>query len=306
MCNSVLMDEDKEAPDLGQIDTPASLRPDLSELGIEEVDRGICLDLPENRHILRKHKLSWIAMYDSKGFPTNTIEVRSQAMIEARGMKSLEGREELLTDPNDLNSDYATGLELLYAVDSETLIPSWVMSATRTWLETEKKRNENPGKKVRPSLVEAPGRCKQIKSDGVRCSLWTAGRSTDMGYCRIHLGSLTMSTAGAIEKARQRVAQSAPAAADVMEEMLHATSEVVRLNAAKELLDRAGVRGGVEVDVSGTVEHRPAGELVAERLRNLAESKNRQIEMEARVNGDSSDILDVEVLPDDEADDDDE
>ena len=36
-----------------EIDQPLNLRPDLSELGIEESERGVCLDSFENRSVLR-------------------------------------------------------------------------------------------------------------------------------------------------------------------------------------------------------------------------------------------------------------
>ena len=74
------------------------------------------------------------------------------------------------------------------------------------------------------------------------------------------------------ERARKKLVQSAPYAVDVLEELMQtATSEPVRLKASTEILDRAGVRGGLEVDANVSVtEARPATEIIAERLNRLA------------------------------------
>jgi hypothetical protein len=58
----------------------------------------------------------------------------------------------------------------------------------------------------------------------------------------------------------------------VMEELMEsAQSEPVRLKAATEILDRAGVRGGVELDVGVDVTMRSPAEIVMERLQRLAQ-----------------------------------
>jgi hypothetical protein len=49
-----------------------------------------------------------------------------------------------------------------------------------------------------------------------------------------------------------------------------AESEPVKLKAATEILDRAGVRGGIELDASVTLDARPAASVIAERLMRLA------------------------------------
>ena len=53
--------------------------------------------------------------------------------------------------------------------------------------------------------------------------------------------------------------------------MENAISEPVKLKASTEILDRAGVRGGIEFDASLTVtDGRAASDIVAERLNRLA------------------------------------
>ena len=48
-----------------------------------------------------------------------------------------------------------------------------------------------------------------------------------------------------------------------------AESEPVKLKAATEILDRAGVRGGVELDTTVSIDVRPAAAVIAERLQRL-------------------------------------
>jgi hypothetical protein len=53
--------------------------------------------------------------------------------------------------------------------------------------------------------------------------------------------------------------------------MNSAVSEPVRLKASTEILDRAGVRGGIELDGNINVtDGRPAAEIISERLQRLA------------------------------------
>ena len=66
--------------------------------------------------------------------------------------------------------------------------------------------------------------------------------------------------------------QAAPYAVDVLEDLMNsAVSEPVRLKASTEILDRAGVRGGIELDSNINVtDGRPAAEIISERLQRLA------------------------------------
>lgn len=277
-------------------DTPVNLRPDLSVLGIEEVDRGICHDTAENRQILRSNKLSWIAMFDRSGHPTNNIEVRSADMITQRGINALEGRKAILVDIRNKNSDYLTGLDLLYETRAGALVPSWILSATRAYMDIEEQRAAHPEKKIKPALTSPPGRCVAIKSDGVRCMLWHSGRGLDGQMCRIHLGSLRNQPGAAIERARTRVQQSAPHAVDILEELMDsATSEQVRLKASTEILDRAGIRGGMEIDQNVNVTVRPAADIMRERLEKL-----RNIQIQGITTGaeETSETVEAEIVED--------
>jgi hypothetical protein len=101
--------------------------------------------------------------------------------------------------------------------------------------------------------------------------LWFSGRLKDDGLCRHHLKTVRKPGED-VERARRKLIQAAPYAVDKLEELMEtATSEPVALKAATEILDRAGVRGGVELDVNvDTDGQRPAHVVVAERLQRLA------------------------------------
>ena len=264
------------------------IRPVLGEYGIEEVDRGICEDTYENRSILRAHSMSWNIVYDENGQPTGLIQVLSPEMRQAQSLSSLDSRKAILLDERDPNSDYLTEEALLIEEASDTLAPLWVIAQTRSWIRIRDKIKKDPQTKT--MYESAPTRCRYIKSDGIRCLLWCTGRKTDDGLCRTHLGTKTNNITGAVQKARQRAYQAAPAAIQILEQMMEsAESEQVKLKAATEILDRAGIRGGVEIDAKVEVNERPADDIIRERLARLVPTvaklteKENDLEIEAEV-----------------------
>ena len=291
-----------ERPEI-QIDDPINIRPDLGLIGIEEVEKGVCQDTYENRALLRKSKMGWDPVYASNGVPTGLIQARSEEMAKQRRMLSLAEKKPILVEPDYVNSDYLTGLDLLAESATDYLVPPWVTGATRAWLkEQEAGGPSSPRKK--PAAM--PLRCRAIKDDGIRCMLWSSGRPADDGYCRIHLGSLQRRPGEDVERARAKLTQAAPYAVDVLEDLMeNAASEPVRLKASTEILDRAGVRGGVEFDANININvGRPAAQIVAERLERLAAGA---IEVAAKLaeagitlpNGNNG-IIDVEVVEEEE------
>lgn len=250
------------------INTPNDLRPDLSIYGIDEVDRGVCDDTYENRSVLRVNRLSWNTIYNESGVPTGHIQVISPEMLAFKNQITAEDRRAILTDPRNLNSDYITEEDLLIEEMADHLVPLWVIHATKTWNRIREARVSDPGKS--PLISGPPSRCRAIKSDGNRCLLWYSGRGNDDGLCRTHLGTKRPQITGAAVRARERVHQAAPKAVEVLEQLMEsAESEPVKLKAATEILDRAGVRGGIEIDAKLEVDIRPAAELIQERLRRL-------------------------------------
>ena len=261
---------DNNPIDMIYINEPIDLRPDLSLYGLEEVDRGVCEDTYENRSVLRVNKLNWITIYDETGQATGNIQVVSPEMELVRSRHNAEDRRPILLDDRDLNSDYLTEEALLVEEKADHIVPLWVIGATRTWIRVREARKQDPKKVPMPLLESAPGRCRALKTDGQRCLMWHAGRKTDDRLCRTHLGTRKAMNTGAVARARERVIQSAPSAVDVLEALMEsAESEPVRLKAATELLDRAGVRGGVEIDARVEINERPAEDVIRERLQRL-------------------------------------
>lgn len=286
--------KEAESPEDGLdyvIDDPISVRADLSELGIEEVDRGICEDSFENRAILRKARLIYEPVYNSNGKPSGLIKVRSAESTRERRIQSLAEKRPILANSSDQNSDYLTGLDLIAEEATDYLVPPWVMGATRKWLK-EQEAGGPPTAKRQPSPM--PHRCRHIKEDGIRCMLWGSGRPIDDGLCRVHLRSLKHKTSDDIERAREKLMQAAPYAVDKLEELMEfAESEPVKLKAATEILDRAGVRGGIEIDTSVNIDVRPAADVIAERLDRLAKGA---IQAAAMLSQEGVSVVDAEVV----------
>jgi hypothetical protein len=249
------------------VDVPYDRRPNLEELGIIEIERGICEDTFENRAVLRRSMLKWSPVFDDQtGAATNLIIARSIEQDKERALISINNKKQLLSDPGNINSDFLTGLDLLLDDDALKISPPWVVGATRNWLKEQEQGGPKSDKRAPLGL---PGRCRLTKTDGTRCQLWNSGRIKDDGLCRIHLGS-TRRTANNVEIARQKISQASTYAVDVLEELMEtAISEPVKLKAATEILDRAGVRGGMELNIDIKNTDRSPAEILAERLARL-------------------------------------
>jgi hypothetical protein len=287
---------DDDGFDLGAAET--SIRPDLGDLGIDEIERGICRDSYENRRILRRAKLTWIPVYTAGGTPTGLIMARSQEMEARRAVMSLAERRPIMANPADRNSDYLTGVDLLVESASDILCPPWVLGATKKWV-AEQEAGGPPSARRAPAGL--PARCRHIKDDGIRCLLWTSGRPKDDGLCNVHLRSAARKPGDDVERARRKLTQAAPYAVDTLEELMQsAASEPVRLKASTEILDRAGIRGGVELDANVEVtDRRSAADLVADRLARLASGAEalRGLLLENAVD---AEIVEESGTPDDE------
>ena len=281
------------------IDEPLDLRPDLTQLGIEEVDKGVCEDTFENRQVLRRAHLNWDPVYSTNGIPTGLIKARSKQTTVERRIMSLAEKRPIMVDPTNRNSDFLTGLDLLVEEKTDYLVPPWVIGATRLWIKEQE--DGGPRSEKRQPLA-LPHRCRQIKDDNIRCMLWSSGRPKDDGLCRIHLRSTKHKTSDDIERARAKLTQAAPYAVDMLEQLMEtAESEPVKLKAATEILDRAGVRGGIEIDSTVNVDVRPAASIIAERLNRLAvgasEAAAKLVDAGVMVETDKE-IIDAEVVED--------
>lgn len=250
-------------------DTPFDLRPMLEELGIAEVERGVCEDTYQNRLILRNAKLGWSPLIATNGVPTGLLQVHSKDTAMLVRMNSLAHRKPIMLHPKNLNSDYLTGTDLLAEKDADYICPPWVLGATKMWVR-ELTVPVHSDKKQPTAL---PHRCNAVKSDGIRCMMWSSGRPKDGGFCRVHLRTNAHRPGDDIERARKKLTQAAPYAVDMLESLMtEAVSEQVRLKASTEILDRAGVRGGIEIDATVTDTARPAKDIIAERLQKMADT----------------------------------
>lgn len=278
------------------IESPVALLPDLTTWGLEEVDRGVVEDTAENRRTIRDNKARYQPVFTADGKPTNLIQVITAEMRSAALSAS---KNILLTDDRDVDSDYLSGIMLVIEPAADHIVPAWVLASTRYWLNVAEKRKETPN--FRPSLIGPPKRCSAKRIDGHRCANWTNGTVDYGDFCRMHLTNRPHGeeeAAGHLAKARNRLQTAATAAVDELESLMAtATSEPVRLGAAKEILDRAGIRGGIEVDQQVIV-MQPAAETIRERLDRLRAGAVAKQELEARMLGAGAveEVVDAEVI----------
>lgn len=266
-----------------EIETPINLIPDLAALGITEVDKGVCEDTPENRAAIRKAGLSHQPVWTTAGTETPLIQAFSGAQ-KAEVLMSSHGS--ILSKYNDPNSDYFTGIDLLLESDSANMVPAWVIAATRRWMRIAEERKET-GKLVNPSIVGPPTRCRMKRTDGFRCQYWSSGTADYNGLCRVHLTRENgKDNTAQLVKARNRLQSASMQMVEVLENLaLNADSEPTRLGAAREILDRAGLRGGVEIEVNGQIEVSSAAKTVRDRLANLRPREIGEIEAEVVEDG---------------------
>ena len=290
-----LDDGPAEEPEI-QLDDPMDMRVNLTELGIEEIERGVCEDNYDNRAIIRRAKLRYQALYDQFGRATGLINVITPESLIERRILALSEKKPLMVDPDNRNSEYLTGVDLLLDDRACAITPPWVIGATRAWVA----QTENGGvpEKGRKKAQGLPGRCRAVKTDSIRCMLWHSGKPQDDGLCRTHL-KVARKPSDDVRRAREKLFQAAPYAVDTLEELMDsAESEPVRLKASTEILDRAGIRGGqdftVDVEVTDT---RTASQVVIERLARLAAGAAMVQERQFALEEDGQ-VVDAEVVED--------
>ena len=131
-------EEDDQKDTTPVVDVPYDRRPNLEELGIVEVERGICQDTFENRSMLRRAMLKWSPVFDDQtGAATNLIIARSIEQDKERALISINNKRQLLSDPGNVSSDFLSGLDLLLDDEALKIAPPWVVGATRNWLKEQ-------------------------------------------------------------------------------------------------------------------------------------------------------------------------
>lgn len=120
-------------------------------------------------------------------------------------------------------------------------------------------------------------RCYYVRPDGTRCKRFAVrgtGLNGTNAVCPSHGGSLPPVKAYAeslVISARMQLIDSAEFAVDTLVGFLQpgATGDAIRLKAATEILDRAGVKGAMEMKVEVTTNAAPS-ETINERLAQIA------------------------------------
>lgn len=287
------------------IEAPPGLLPNLAEWGIEEIERGVAEDTFENRRIIKQNKGQWNIVFDAEGMPTGYLQVISAEMYQAaQGLNKAN----LLKDPDDYNSDYLSGLNLLLAEDSDQLAPTWVLNTTRTYIrqQDEKRALGGDADLHQSRLIAVPTRCTTMKADGTRCWGWATGASESLGMCRVHsnrVNKKTQSGLSIMQAARNRLISATAGAVDILEDLANnAESETVRLGAVNSMLDRAGIRGGIEVEQKVDVTINESAKLVQDRLDKLRQGQEEKAKLLKQISEGvpTAEVVDAEVVDDDE------
>lgn len=303
----------------------------LEELGIDEVETRIVENTHETRILLAQNGWKFSTYWgplpecylDEEGKePDNRPMLLAILPVSEKMLSSFDRRHSVLVDEDDVNSDYLVGPSLLlWAADKtpeqRAAVPAWVYSMTRTHIKnyTEAGREDEifddagDGTGIHHWI---PVRCTYVKGDGTRCWLWSTHPKRSAPHCKAHSGvGRDPSEVGRIvDSAKMQVVQASGAAVNVLENLMFAESEPVRLKASTEILDRAGVRGGIEIDSNITVEQVDPAAQVRERLERLAGRLTQVSSVEAESpDGDNVEpgesrpagepVIDAEIVEDD-------
>ncbi len=275
------IESNEPVPEL-EIEAPPGLLPNLAEWGLEEIERGVVEDTFDNRRTIKSNQARWNVVFDSNGEPTPYLQVVSAEMYQAAMGLS---KTNLLEDPNDYNSEYLSGLKLLLAPDANQLAPTWVLNTTRTYMRQQEERRElgADADLHQSRLVAVPTRCSQTKADNTRCWGWSNGTSESLGLCTLHAKRAARKPYNAlsmIQAARNRLISAMPGIVDGLEDLaFNAESETVRLGAMNSMADRAGLRGGFEIEEKVEVTVNESAELVKDRLKKLRQGQENKAKL---------------------------
>lgn len=287
-----------------EIEAPPGLLPDLSEWGIEEIERGVCEDTSENRAVIRKNKAQCRTVFDSNGMPTGYIQVISAEMYQAAQALS---KTSLLSDPDDYNSDFLSGLKLLMAEDAKSITPTWVIRTTQTYIKQQEQRRSlgQDAELLQSRLVAVPTRCNVTKADGTRCWGWSNGASEMAGMCRIHARRASRSPVQAMSTAqmmRNRLQSGAPDMLERLAVLAESEDERIASTAIRDWLDRAGYKAVDYSEQKVEVVHTDAADTVRDRLKKLRQGQEDKAKLLQQLReqhaGNNADVIDAEVIED--------
>lgn len=146
-----------------------------------------------------------------------------------------------------------------------------------------------------------PQRCGATNQQGEQCRKWAlqgTGLNGTKPVCLRHGGSIPQVKKAAEERvriARLRIMDAAEGAFETIEYLSQfATQENVKLAAAKDILDRAGIKSGIDLNVTHEIAQSPAL-ILAEKLAGMQKSIESEKEKEFTSSLDP-DIIEVEVV----------
>jgi hypothetical protein len=242
----------------GALDSTSSL---LGDLGIEEVEPNVCEDNFDNRRTLRGAKLMWTQLRDETGMPNGLIRAFSPDELAAERDSVWAVKKPLMVDPENMFSEYLPAEHIPPDAD----LPWWLQQRLRGWISEAMKGVPEEDRR------EFPVRCEVIRLDGTRCWSW-ASNPKKVKRCKAHAGWEMEKDVRNAHLAKLKFLQASPAMADNLEELaLTDSSSAVRLKATTEILDRAGIRGGTEIDMHVETEEVDSSAEVKGRLEKLAE-----------------------------------
>lgn len=135
-------------------------------------------------------------------------------------------------------------------------------------------------------------RCTTIKRDGKQCNRWSIRGIT---VCAMHGGkrpNMRKQADAVVEAARLKILGLTEEAVGVLDDLIKVgTNDAIRLKAAQDILDRAGIKGTIDVNVE--VEHKTSpAELVTQRLQKLA---GAEIEPLAETADSADEVIEAEI-----------
>jgi hypothetical protein len=153
--------------------------------------------------------------------------------------------------------------------------------------------------------VQCTGIIRNGERKGERCTQWSISGAT---VCLVHGGHLPNVKKAAEERkdaARLQLIGATSDAVDVIEHLMkYATQENVKLAAAKDVLDRAGIKAGMEINVTHEHKLSPMDE-INQRLADMAKNLNNDEEKTPQTTENSFtsqlelDIIESEVVAED-------
>lgn len=140
-------------------------------------------------------------------------------------------------------------------------------------------------------------RCTHVRDDDSRCKKFGVrgtGFNGTPAMCFIHGGSLPAVKAKAeatVLSARMRLIGALPMALDTLLDLAeNSSADAIKLKAATEILDRSGVKGGMDITVEVTNNSNPSDDI----LKKLSIMRDRAVAAKAE----EAEIVDAEELVD--------